>query len=244
MSTRPTDVVAQPPSPYVLPGRKRPASEVIVVAHPVGDGFARSSEVARALGDRFLAFAECQQQFLAELRQRLEQLDGAIAEDSRARLKGALLGALDVLQWCEAVQADLAGESGWAASGLEPVDVAALCRAIAAGPSPHVGEVRVAGQVSRPWWGDAARLALAVRAGLRLVSERIGGTGFREVEVADDGGGFRIRIAGYGEPGDGVDPASVEAFRQAAALLQARVTPDALGPGAAGLVLHVPARDV
>ncbi len=243
MSSRPTDATASPSSPYVLPGRKRPGADVIVVPAAGGDGFARGSRVAQSLGERFLALAECQQQFLAELRSRLDGLDGAIAEDARARLKGALRSAIDVLDWCDAVQLDLATESGWAAEGLEPLDVAGVCRAVAAEPGSHVGDIRVTGQCSRPWWGEATQLATALRHGLNLVSERIGGAGLRVIEVGSDAGGQWVRVAGYGEPADGVESATVQSFRRAVERLQGRVMPDALGPGAAAFVLHLPVRD-
>ena len=244
MTSRSADVAASLSPAFVLPGRKRAGGDVIVVppSGGAGHGHERGGHVARALGTRFGAFADCQQQFLGELRTRLETLDAAIAEDARARLKGALRGALDVLDWCDAVQVDLANESGWAAAGLEPLDLVALCRDVAAEVDPHVGEVRVTGQLPQPWWGDAAAVAEAVRRGLRLVSERIGGTGFREVEIGTDAQAPWVRIAGYGEPGDGVEADTVAAFRQAAGQLAARVTPDPLGPGGAALVLHLPDR--
>lgn len=241
MSTRPADLAVQPTSPYVLPGPKRPGADVIVV--PVaGGGYARGGRVAHHLGERFLAMAECQQQFLSELRGRLEALDGAIAEDARARLKGTLRGALDVLDWCDAVQQDLAVETGWAAAGLEPLELGDVCRAVAAEPGSHTGELHVTGEVSRPWWGDAAGLARVLRQGLQAVSERVGGSGLRQIEIGEDEQGPWIRIAAYGEPGDGVEATTIQSFRQAVGSLQARVVPDALGPGGAGFVLHLPAR--
>lgn len=233
------DPVAAPTPSYVLPGPRRAASDVIVVPPSGAQGFERGGAVARALGERFLALAECQQQFLAELRQRLETLDAGIAENSRAQLKGGLRSVLEVLDWCDAVQVDFAAESGRAANGLEPVDLADICRLVAAEPTSHDGETKVTGVAALPWWADAARLAAAVRHGLQLVSERIGGNGFREIEIGEGDGGAWIRIAGYGEPGDGVEPATVQAFRAAATALPARVAPDALGPGAASLVLHL-----
>lgn len=240
MSTRSADVAAQSSSPYVLPGRKRGGADVIVVPAG-GEGFARGGRVAHHLGERFLALAECQQQFLGELRSRLETLDVAIADDARARLKGALRGALDVLDWCDAVQVDLATESSWAASGLEPLDLGEICRAVAAEPSSHVGDLRVTGEASRPWWGQAALLAAALREGLHLISERVAGNGPRQIEIGEDESGQWIRVAGYGEPGDGVEPTTVQSFRRAVESLQGRVVPDALGPGGAAFVLHLPA---
>ena len=108
MTTKPTDVVEPAASRYVLPGRKRAASDVIVVHPSAGARFEQGGRVARPLGDRFLMLAECQRQFLGELRSRLEALDGAIAEDARARLKGSLREALGVLE-CEIANATVSG---------------------------------------------------------------------------------------------------------------------------------------
>lgn len=240
MSTRPVDVAAPPASPYVLPGPKRAGADVIVVPTTGGGGFARGGRVAHELGERFLAMAECQQQFLGELRARLEALDAAIAEDARARLKGALRGAMDVLDWCDAVQVDLAAECQWAAAGREPIDLGDLCRSVAVEPSSHAGPVHVIGEAQRLWWGHAAALVDAVRSGLQVVSERVGGIGPRQIEIGEDEAGPWLRIAGYGEPGDGVESGSVLGFRHAVEAVRGRVVPDALGPGGAGFVLHLP----
>ncbi|MBX3463391.1 MAG: hypothetical protein KF830_09480 [Planctomycetes bacterium] len=239
MTTKPVDLAAKPVGSYVLPAPRRVA-EVVVVPPPAGHASGGQGTGIRGVGDRFLAFAECQQQFLAEMRDRLQKLDAAIAEDSRARLKGALRGVLDVLEWCDAVQGDLATECRWAADGLEPVDVVELCGAVASEPGAHAGAIDVSGHAGRPWWGERCRLAAALRAGLTLVSERTGGCGLRVLEVTEDEAGHQLRIAGLGEPGDGVDAATVAAFRRAVEALGARVVPDQLGPGSAGFVLHLP----
>jgi hypothetical protein len=227
--------------PYVLPAARRPPAEVIVVQPVQGAALMRGGDVARALGDRFSSLAECQQQFLGELRERLEAIDSAAADDSRARLKGSLREALRVLDWCDAVQSDLANDSRRAATGFEPIRLADIARLVAAEPTEHDGVIHVAGEAVNPWWGSAVELAELIRLGLTAVSERTGGTGSRVVEVGSIDGAPWIRIAGAGEPGRGLAPATLERFRRSADQLGARVVPDVLGPGGAGLVLHLPA---
>ena len=241
MTTNPTDVVESPASNYVLPGPRRTTSDVIVVQPSSAARFEGRGRVARSLGDRLLMLAECQRQFLDELRSRLEAIDGAIADDSRARLKGSLREAIGVLDWCDAVQDDLVQDGQRAADGLEPIDLEELSAAVAAESTGHDGSVQVTGHAGHSWWGDSKVLAEAIRAGLDLVSERTGGLGLRRIELGTTDLSPWIRIAGSGEPGDGVDARSLERFRRCAAWLGARVTPDALGPGGAGLVLHLPA---
>jgi hypothetical protein len=241
MTTKPTDVVEAPASNYVLPGPKRTTPDVIVVQPSSAARFEHGGRVARSLGDRFLMLAECQQEFLNELRSRLEAIDEAMAEDSRARLKGSLREAIGVLAWCDAVQADLVQDGQRAAGGFEPIDLEELSAAVAAEGTGNDGSVLVTGHAGNPWWGDSKVLAETIRAGLDLVSERTGGMGLRHIELGTTDLSPWIRIAGAGEPGDGVEVRSLERFRRCVTLLGARVTPDALGPGGAGLVLHLPA---
>lgn len=240
MTTKPASPVDSHAPSYVLPTQKRSAPDVIVVPPRAESGLLHRSSGSRVLGDRFLALAECQQQFLAELRARLTVLDGAIAEDSRARLKGALRDVVHVLDWCDSVQTDLELDSRRVAAGLEPIDLLELCGDVVAA-IPEAGPIHVTGGIATPWWGEAAQLAAAVRHGLQLVVERTGGVGARQVEVGATDGSPWIRITGSGEPGDSVEVDSVRRFRQAVASLDARVVPDAMGPGGTGLVLHLPA---
>lgn len=237
MTTKSALPIEVPATSYVLPAPRRSAPDVIVGEPRTGSALERGTRVARTLGERFLAFAECQQQFLSELRSRLATLDGDIADGARARLKGALGDAVAILDWCDSVQSDLLTESRRAADGLEPLDVVELCAEVAAATAPE-GSVQVTG-ISPPWWGDARVLADAVTHGLAVVAERTGGIGGRRIEVASAQHGLRIRIAGLGEPGDSLDAGTVRRFRQAVERLGAAVVPDDLGPGGAGLVLVI-----
>lgn len=243
MTTKPSAPVESLASSYVLPAPKRPSPDVIVVPPRAEVSIDRGAGSVRTLGDRFLALAECQQQFLAELRSRLEGLDAAIAEDSRAQLKGALREAVQVLDWCDSVQVDLQTDSRRAASGQEPLDLATLCRDVAVNAAEGA-EVHVSGHAALPWWGEATVLAEVVRLGLALVAERTGGNGVRRIEVGATDGRPWIRIAGAGEPGDSVEVTSVRRFRQAVSRADIRVVPDMLGPGGAGFVLLLPTEDV
>lgn len=230
---------------YVLPVPPRPAGEVVVVGSPHDPAIAlrRGGEVARTLGDHFLALAECQQLFCSELRERLQQLDTAIAEATRAQLKGAVRDVLHVLDWVDSVQADFAVSSRRAAAGAEPVDVADVCAAIAAQSRALQRQVDVAGALVRPWWGEAAALHEVVRAGVALVVERTGGVGAIRILVEEGEQGPQVCVASSAEPVDGVDAASVVRFRTAVERIGGRVRPDAMGPGGAGMVIELPASE-
>ncbi|HEX6812989.1 MAG TPA: hypothetical protein VF384_15295 [Planctomycetota bacterium] len=242
MTSKPLEIQDPSTSAYVLPAAPRGVGEIVVV--PAGPRLVsemrRGGEVARVLGDRFLAHTECQQHFLAEVRSRLVALDGALVEDSRAQLRGALREVLSVLDWCDAVQSDMQQESSRAATGAEPIDVVDLCRAVAAAVGP-ADLVQVSGQLAKTWWGEARTLARVLELALALVEERTGGSGRRFLEVSSQGAHPVIRVASSGDPREGVDADVVRRFRQAVEQLGARVLPDAVGPGGSGLLLQLPA---
>jgi hypothetical protein len=243
MTKQPLEVQDSSKSAYILPGAPRAVGEIVVVppARLPFSELRRGGEVARALGDCFLPHAECLQQFLAEVRTRLVALDGALAEDSRAQLRGALHDVLGVLDWCDALQSDLQQDCGRAAAGAEPIDVLDLCRSVAASSGP-AGLVQVSGHLPTAWWGEARVLAKALELGLALVAERTGGHGCRFVELHAEATHPRIRIGSSGDPREEVDPDAVRRFRQAVEQVGARVLPDALGPGGSGLVIELPVR--
>jgi hypothetical protein len=229
-------------SEYLLPKPPRGGGEVLVVGGRSGahTTHRRSAEVAKVLGERIVLIAECQQQFLTELRHGLEELDGAVAEDSRARLKGAVLSALGVLDWCDAQQRDLIQQGSLAARGWQPIDLGEFCREFAAEqPAENVALV-VTGQTVRAWWGDAAKLHDVLHAGIAVILERTGGSGSILVEVESAPAGHLIRIAGTGEPQEDLDASVVRNFRHAVERIGAVVQPDVLGAGGAGLVLQLP----
>jgi hypothetical protein len=90
---------------YVLPAPPRTRREVVVVPEPERpSSLLQRTAASRALGERFHLQAECLQQCLREVRERLAQLDVAIAEDSRAQLKGAVREIDSVVDWCDAIQ--------------------------------------------------------------------------------------------------------------------------------------------
>ena len=223
---------------YVLPAPPRTAGEVVVVA-PRRDQtspWRRGSDVARQLGDRFLAMAEGQQLFAAELRERLQTLDLAVADASRAQLKGSIRDVLAVLEWSEAVHADLVRESRLAANGAEPIDLADLCTEVAAQVRTAEQPIYVSGTAPL-WWGPAPAVAAMVKQALQVVAERCQGIGARSLEISETGGGVRLWVTGTGEPGDAMDGDSIARFRRAVEQVGAAVQPDALGPGGVGMVL-------
>ncbi len=242
-TNQPTVGVGTPSSAeYVLPQPPRAAGEVVVVA-PRGDlaaALRRGSDTARALGERLLPNAESQALLAVELRERLAALDAMIAEASRAQLKGALGDVLAVLEWNDAAHADLLHQLRLASAGAQPIELVDLCEDVAAAQQTPDQPVFVRGQAARPYWGSAPLLADAITAALALVAERTLGQGARSIEIGGADGVLRLGIASAGEPGDGVDPASVARFRHAVERVGAAVKADALGPGSAGLVLELP----
>lgn len=226
---------------YVLPAPQRATGEVVVVA-PRSDGGAalrRGGDVARAIGQRMQAFGESQQMITAELRERLLALDVAIADASRAQLKGAVHDALAVLDWCDAAQAEQLREGGLAARGNEPLDLAELCETLAADHRSLGQQVAVTGRSSRVFWGDASVLAELVRRAIGIVAERVGGAAVA-LTVVDGAAGVELLVDSRGEPGDGVEPATVSRFRAAVEQAGASVRPGPLGTGGAGLCLQLP----
>jgi hypothetical protein len=227
---------------YVLPPPPRPAGEVVVVAprSELTAALRRGADAARALGERFGMLAESQAQFVAEVRQRLEALDAAVAEASRAQVKGVLRETFAVLDWCDAVHGELAREAAVAAGGALPIDVAELCADVALAAQTPGQPVYVQGRLPGPFWIRASQLAELVAAALELVAERTLGRGGRSVAIAAADGALRLTIRAVGEPADAVDPRSVARFRRAAQELRAVVRPDALGAGGTGLVVELP----
>ena len=247
MATNQPTLGASPSAEYVLPPPPRPAGEMLVVAprRDLGPVLRRASEVAHALGERFAMLLESHAQFTVAVRERLEALDAAVAEASRAQLKGALREVLAVLDWSDAVHGELAHEARLAAAGAQPLDVAALCEEVAAAAHTPEQPVYVQGRMPGPFWVAAPLLGELVAAALELVAERTLGHGARSIAIAVCGGALELTIRGAGEPVDGVDPRSAARVRRAAAALRATVRPDALGAGATGMIVSLPsaARD-
>ena len=241
MTNQPVAALPSAINDYVLPVPPRQAGEVVVVGNSSDpqSSLRRGGQVARALGDHILAIAESQQQFLAELRDRLQQVDVAIADATRAQLKGALREVVHVLDWVDSVQAELAGVGRRAAAGAELVDVADVCAVVAAQVRAEQRQVDVSGAPARAWWGEAAALHEAVQKGVALVTERTGGLGVPRITIEESDGVIRVCITSSADPVDTVDAATVQRFRSAVERIGAKVRPDAMGPGGSGLVIEL-----
>lgn len=236
-------VQAEPSTDYVLPAPPRGNGEIVVVA-PSTDGtssLARGAEVARRLGTRFTVHAESQQLFLDELRARIVAIDGAVAEASRAKLKGALGELLAVLDWCDAVQTDVLQEARAASEGEEPIDLAILAEEQVV---PRLGldrPVLVRGHGARSYWGRASLLADLLRHGAEVLDERAAGPGAIGVTIEEVDGRLRIRFQALGEPADQIDAAVVRRFRATVDALGASVLPGEHGVGGTECVVELPA---
>ncbi len=227
---------------YVLPKRPRPAAVVVVPPGPseLGD---RGGEAARTLGGHFQLLAETQGMFLAEIRERLEALDGTIAEATKAQMKGAVRELLGVIEWCDTLQADLQADCERATGGQLPIDLGLLLEEVAGRERAAGHEVLVRGSFPLPWWGARAPLSRLLETALQLVAERTNGHGPRCLELSEVGGAPCLRVAGHGDPHEGLEPTTIARFRTLVDQVGASVRPDALGPGGVGMLIQLsPAR--
>lgn len=227
---------------YVLPAP--PRSLRVPLTPPRAGATAGAAErgggVAAAIGGRLLVQVESLAGLLTEVQDKLQRLDAAIAEDSRAQLKGGVRQVGEVVEWCAALQQSLAVEAARAAAGEEPVDLSALCQqVVAAGEAAEPIHVIA----TRPvvCWAQRAPMRRLLEAALALVAARTGGRGLRclEIDWRDDVPVLRVRS--QGEPGGELAPEVVATFRDAVERAGAQVVPDEHGPGGAGLVLRFPA---
>jgi hypothetical protein len=242
MSKKQPTVLDPATAHYVLPAPQRATGEVVVIApgrHADAE-WRRAKETAKGLGAHFALLAENQQLLLGELRERLATLDGAIADASRAQIKGGVKDAIAVLDWIDVALVDLAGCANRAAAGRAPIDVLAMCREVATRLAAPDQPVFVSGGEVAPWWGDATKLAALVREALAIVAERTQGSGARSVDVQAADNVIRLAIRSAGDPGDGVENESVVRFRRAVEDVGALVHPDALGIGGSGMVIELP----
>ncbi|HEB52579.1 MAG TPA: hypothetical protein ENI87_04905 [bacterium] len=238
MSHEKHQVLETPIDNYVLPSPPRGQAELLVAdGASTAVGVASTAAVARAFGERLEVKAQCMGGFLTELRDRLERLDAAIAEDSRAQLKGAVRELGHVVDWCDAVRAELADEGAMARSGREPIDLGQFCEQLATRlqATTEPISVRTVGTVTV--WCERGALAHLLERALAVVWARTGGVGLRCLGVAAPDGTPQLRVWSRGEPTGDVDAELVDALRNVATKVGARILPDELGPGGAGLLL-------
>lgn len=221
---------------YVLPSPPRSAPTVPTAAPGRSYLPQRHAEAASMLGKRMATMSGCQEQFLGELRTRLLHLDEAIAEAPRAQLKGALRGVLEVLDWCDEVQAQMAKEAEFAGQGWMPLDLGTLCSSLA----QELPEVLAAPAGRTAWWGDGRLVDELLRSAITLLHERMGGKGRVLLEATESPAGPVLSLQGSGDAIDAVEPGSADRFRRLADRLGARVQPGPLGVGSAALTIYLP----
>ena len=225
---------------YVLPAPPRGKGLLTVEREPRQPAARQAGGASRAIGERFLVAAESLEGLLSELRDRVENLDQAIAEDTRARLKGAVREITSVIDWCDAASAELAVESAKAVAGFEPVDVGALCKELSDARQDVDHPIAVTTRSEVACWADRGHLMDIVQKALAVVWARTGGHGLRCLEAAWRDGIPSIRVCSRGEPGGEIAPSIIEDVRDAVEGAGITVVPDDLGPGGAGLVLLLP----
>lgn len=227
---------------YVMPAPPRTQAPLVLESEGHESALLlHSAAVSRMLGERFHVQAESLHVLLAEMRDRLERLDGAMADDSRAQLKGAVRELVRVVDWCDSLQGELALESTRAASGLEPIDLVWLCQQQAAKLEGPTDPISVVVHRDVTCWGERALLAHLVQKALSLVWARTGGRGMRCLELECRDGVPSLHICSRGEPVAEIDPDVVDRFRAAADKAGVTVVPDMLGTGGAGFVMRFPA---
>jgi hypothetical protein len=223
---------------YVLPAPPRSRrAELTATRGGEPAGSADGGGVAAAIGERLQLQVQSLDGLLSEIRDRLQLLDAAIAEDSRAQLKGAVREICEVVGWCEAAQQGMRAETARAASGQEPLDLLALCQQVVAARDAEE-PIHVIAHRPVTCWGERAPTRLLIERALALVAARTGGRGLRCLEIDWQEHAPTLRVRSQGEPGGELPPETVAAFRAAAARAGARVAPDEHGPGGAGLLLR------
>ena len=196
------------------------------------------------VGGRMLALLSCLERFDQESSDALADLDDAIEDQSRARLKGKVAVLREIREWTLEVAADLRTEASAAAEGRRLIDTHELFAEIIGLCEMHFPGVRIhlaAGGERTQCRGRGADLAEAFFLGLVLTAHRIGGAGAVQVEIARRGDHLAHRIYGLGEPRPVAVGALIERFREiVVAGHGGRVLPDAHGPHGTGLTLELP----
>lgn len=162
-------------------------------------------------------------------------------------LRGALAGrgeATAVLDWCEAVQAELWTEADHAACGLQAIDLLGLCHDVlhdGGGVGGDGGrEVRIVGAPRHAVWGRIDTLGHLLRLAIELVDARTAGLGDLVIDAGEDEAGLFLAVRGHGR-GRAEPPAGLIAdFRITAAEAGVRVVPDASSADGPGLELRIP----
>lgn len=240
MTTDPNLVLDPATGSYVLPAPPRGRSLITEGEETEATSAFQAVTVARAIGERFQVTAQSLEMLLLEVRERVQVLDQAIAEDSRAQLKGAVREIAKVLDWCDAARTEIAIDSSKAVAGFEPIDVVALCNQLATAHEGLTDPIAVIARHDLTCWANRGQLMHVVQKALAVVWARTGGQGLRCLETEWRDSIPAIRVCSRGEPCDGIDPNLVEDFRQAVENAGIIVIPDDLGPGGAGLVLRLP----
>ena len=191
------------------------------------------------LGGSLEPLGACLQHYLQEMRAAVEQLSGELPAAAQAPLRTLQ----QALGWSDALASDLAAQTLAAGAGVTLVDPYDLMKDTAMEVEMAFPRLRVTlgAPVDQSCSGRPADLAEAFYLGLSLVAQRIGGLGAVSVDFEQRLGSLAIHISGQGEPTRDVSPDCVARFRKLVVDRHGgRVHHDRLGPGGAGLFLHLP----
>jgi hypothetical protein len=229
---------------FVLPKPPRHAGTLVVgdAEGATGAVTRRKAEGLVRAGVRMMALLECQDRFLAEARVAARELQHGLPAADSVSSVGILHQVLD---WCEAVQADMTVEARRAALGQQAVDLLLLCQDVqhdlnlAGRFTPDAQQpLLVLGHSRHAVWGRIDDLGLLLKCAIELMAQRTAGHGAISVEVQDDSSSVAVTVRGSGATIQQPSTEAVDAFRAAAEGAEAMVQPDELGPGSAGLVLR------
>lgn len=235
----------------------RPAAPLLVLPEAAEEGddavlagrrsilLTAQREALMTLGRSLDPMISCLERFFVEVRDQIGELETAVTEDSRARLQGRVGRLREALEWSQAVLDDLVLVAGRAEQGTQRLEVRAMIEDLA-GPveeaHPGVRVSLVPASHRGTCWARATTVHELLQLAMHLVARRIGGEGALAIEVGEEHGAVRCRILGTGEVVEVEDAQAVARLRELVVDLDGRVTPDALGPDGAGLVLSIPTR--
>jgi hypothetical protein len=206
---------------------------------------ARRSEcdVLAQANQRVVPLLACLERFLDEASVAWKELDDSIEEAPRARLRNQSHTLREILDWAGAVADDLRRESAGIESGRRTIDTRNLLFEMAGQIETLFPAVRVQllpGGASH-CIGRAAELAEAFYLALALTAQRIGGKGTIAIEIDEARDHLVHRIWGQGQVCEIEARESIERFRNLVVdRHHGRITPDVLGPHAAGMTIHLP----
>jgi hypothetical protein len=198
--------------------------------------------ILEPLGTRLMALVGCLERFLDEGASAIRELDQAVEEEPRVRLKSHVKGLREIVDWTQAVAADLRCEAAAAELGMRLVETREVLVELAGIFERRFPQVRVhvAPADSSECFARAADLADAFYLALALTAVRIGVQGAITVEISRGPQYLRHRILGHGEPRPVHACPEVQRLRDLVKSHGGRLFPAETGPHGTGITIEIP----